>query len=169
MSQNLELDPAKMAAVDSDVEELPENDDNISLSGSLDEWEAPIAEAPIDDEKDELETNGSKVKHGGAKGEYFAPIVDNEAEKELAGDEVRVSFQLASTGEILSEEQKFFMGQTVELLKMFLEEKHNLPYSSTSLFLGDVFLMDPLSLMDLPFTSKDVNVVKVEVDNAAKS
>lgn len=169
MSQILELDPSNMTAVDSDVEELPVIDGNSSLSDSLDEWEAPIVDDPIADEKNELAKDGSKGMHGGVKGEYFAPIVDDEAEKELAGDEVRVSFQLASTGEMLSEEQKFFMGQTVELLKMFLEEKHGLPYSSTSLYLGDVFLIDPLSLIDLPFTPKDVNVVKVEVDDSAKS
>ena len=69
-----------------------------------------------------------------------------ENEKRLAGDGVLVKFQLPN-GEFAS--QSFPHGQTVQFLKMWLEENHSIDYFDQTLVLGSTTLIDPLSLNDI--------------------
>jgi hypothetical protein len=45
---------------------------------------------------------------------------------------------------------KFKLGQTVEVLKSFVESEYGIPMEDQSLFLEDKFMMNPLSLLDFP-------------------
>lgn len=144
--------------------EAKEIGDTTLMADLLDEWEAPIVDDQLGAEELDM---SSKECCAGAQGtgkkEYFAPVMDDEAEKELAGEEVQITFVLEGSRKIISEKVIFFMGQTVEVLKMYLEKMHHLPYSSTTLYLDEIHLIDPLSLVDLPFDSKKCNEVTVHV------
>lgn len=85
-------------------------------------------------------------------------------ERELLGEAVPITFHLPTGGGTLS--GTFYMGQTVEALKMFLESQRpnrELAYDKTALYLGEKMLFDPLSLNDLPFRGGVNNDVKVTV------
>lgn len=120
---------------------------------SLDEWEAPIAD-------DNLEADVAARQQDIAM-QAASHVREEEAEKELAGDEVLVTFHLPDGR--TDDGKRFFMGQTVEVLKMYLDNAFGLTYESTSLYLGDLLLMDPLSLVDLPFVPKTNNTVTVKM------
>ncbi|CAM9666399.1 unnamed protein product [Scytosiphon promiscuus] len=45
-------------------------------------------------------------------------------------------------------DQQFQLGQTVEVLKSFVESEFGIPMSSQELHLGSIVMMDPMSLLD---------------------
>ncbi|CAM9207345.1 unnamed protein product [Ectocarpus sp. 13 AM-2016] len=47
-------------------------------------------------------------------------------------------------------DQEFQMGQTVEVLKSFVESEFGIPMSCQELYLGSVLMMDPMTLLDYP-------------------
>eukprot|EP00903_Cladosiphon_okamuranus_P015689 g14486.t1 len=47
-------------------------------------------------------------------------------------------------------DQEFQLGQTVELLKSFIESEFGIPMSGQELYLGSELMMDPMSLLDYP-------------------
>ncbi|KPA84841.1 hypothetical protein ABB37_01312 [Leptomonas pyrrhocoris] len=128
----------------------------VNFSGSdvdsADEWAnppqrtntAPIAAA--------AEQRGAAAAGTRSLGEMDA------VERDLAGDAVPVVFELPNGDQYAA---KFFMGQSVEHLKVLLEKEKKLPYDTTTLYLGDRMLLDPLSLSDLPFEANVENHVKV--------
>eukprot|EP01064_Diplonema_japonicum_P004519 TRINITY_DN1296_c1_g2_i1.p1 TRINITY_DN1296_c1_g2~~TRINITY_DN1296_c1_g2_i1.p1 ORF type:complete len:150 (+),score=37.12 TRINITY_DN1296_c1_g2_i1:66-452(+) len=69
-----------------------------------------------------------------------------ESEKMLAGDSVLVKFILPN-GETVS--SSFPHGQTVQFLKVWLDDNHNLSYAEHTLTLEGATLIDPLSLNDI--------------------
>ena len=95
-----------------------------------------------------------QVSHGGAAigGSML------EVEEKLLGPQCPVTFCLpdGSTHEFV-----FRMGQSVEMLKIHLENKHGLLYDKTSCWLGDEMLLDPLSLSDTKLTPNEPNLVEV--------
>ncbi|KAK7201956.1 hypothetical protein NESM_000263500 [Novymonas esmeraldas] len=130
-----------------------------SDSDSGDEWAAPpqpsagsgaraatVAAAPV--------TEASEA--GGGRSMEAMDAV----ERDLAGAAVPVLFQLPGGG---THAASFFMGQSVEHMKVHLEQAVALPYERTTLYLADRQLLDPLSLSDLPFDSKVENTVRVEL------
>eukprot|EP00796_Vickermania_ingenoplastis_P001554 gene1554-939_t len=118
------------------------------------EWEVPIADDALGPAEVDPETQQQIAL------QTAAHVMDDEAEKELAGDEVLVRFALPDGR---TAEGRFFMGQTIEVLKMFLDKAFGLAYETSTLYLGETYLMDPLSLVDLPFVPKTTNDVKVVV------
>lgn len=125
-----------------------------SDSGSEDEWAAPpgALAGPATSAEEEPSRLSGTAKSSNAE--------MDAVERDLAGASVPVVFQLPS-GEAAA--AQFFMGQNIEHLKLYLEKEHGLPYSSTTLYLDDRLLLDPLSLSDLPFVSNAENHVKVVV------
>eukprot|EP01061_Rhynchopus_euleeides_P035618 TRINITY_DN60010_c0_g1_i1.p2 TRINITY_DN60010_c0_g1~~TRINITY_DN60010_c0_g1_i1.p2 ORF type:complete len:128 (+),score=42.43 TRINITY_DN60010_c0_g1_i1:186-569(+) len=85
-----------------------------------------------------------------------------ENERVLAGECVTVKFALPS-GE--SATHDFPHGQTVQFLKMWLEENHSLDYFQQVLTLGKTVLIDPLSLNDIKDfkTGGQENLVQVTI------
>lgn len=116
------------------------------FSDSADEWEAPPA-VQEDEKTSDAGTRRSTV-----------PAHLEGIERELAGEKVGITFILPS-GQRAN--HAFFMGQTVEYLKSYLDDQHQLHYGSTTLYLGDRMLLDPLSLNDLPFQVGENNDVRV--------
>jgi hypothetical protein len=49
-------------------------------------------------------------------------------------------------------ESSFKLGQTVEVLKSFVESEYHIPMCEQTLFIEDKMMLDPLSLMDYPET-----------------
>ncbi|CAN0361095.1 unnamed protein product, partial [Laminaria digitata] len=47
-------------------------------------------------------------------------------------------------------DQKFQLGQTVEVLKSYVESEFGIPMSCQELYLGSTLMMDPMSLLDYP-------------------
>ncbi|EPY35601.1 hypothetical protein STCU_01073 [Strigomonas culicis] len=118
---------------------------------SADEWAAPLA--PLPPEVEEAE-------HAGRTSAHNQTGTMDALERELEGDRVDVVLQLPSGKAV---EKQFFMGQTVEYIKVVLEKEEGLPYNATRLYLGPKMLLDPLSLCDLPFKTGEKNMVRVEV------
>lgn len=116
------------------------------LSDSL-EWDAPIV-------------SQDTAEHSKAQPAFH---LRDDAEKELAGDMADVHFQLPNGS---TDATKFYMGQTIESMKAYLEDAFGLAYETTVLYLGEVLLMDPLCLVDVPFNPKAVNVVRVTLTTA---
>lgn len=117
-----------------------------------DEWDAPIMDDRLDAD--------AAARQGEIALESIVKVREgDQEEKELAGDTVLIAFELPNGTR--TEEQRFFMGQAVEVLKFYLEEAYQLDYETTKLYLGDLHLMDPLSLCDLPFVAKQSHTVKV--------
>jgi hypothetical protein len=83
---------------------------------------------------------------------------DDEAQPQE--QEVLVIFELPDGSQA---EYPFKMGHTVELLKSHVESEYGIPMSEQTLFLDDVLLMDPLSLMDYP-TARNENELFVRVE-----
>lgn len=79
-------------------------------------------------------------------------------EEKLLGDACSIIFQLPDGSTI---DATFRMGQTIEVMKMFLEDNHNLPYSDVSLYLDGALLFDPLSLSDTKLSASEPNIVEV--------
>ena len=124
-----------------------EYDDGSDVDSSEDEWAKPPPQDPI------------RVS------ERAAPPTDrvdgaDDAERELAGERVPIDFHLPD-GTVVS--RTYRMGHTIQLLKAHLEDYHGLPYEKTTLKLGGMVCIDPLSLNDLPFKAEETNVVTVEV------
>mmetsp|Transcript_14283 Transcript_14283/g.26748 ORF Transcript_14283/g.26748 Transcript_14283/m.26748 type:complete len:154 (-) Transcript_14283:318-779(-) len=60
-------------------------------------------------------------------------------------------------------EQEFKLGNTVEVLKSFVEMDYGIPMTEQTMFMGDQLLMDPMSLLDYPEAkSCDELYVRVE-------
>lgn len=65
-------------------------------------------------------------------------------------------------------EQYFKLGQTVEVLKSFVDSEFGIPMQMQMLYLDDVLMMDPLSLLDYP-EAKGSNELYVRVDGPMPS
>jgi hypothetical protein len=60
-------------------------------------------------------------------------------------------------------EQEFKLGNTIEVLKSFVEMDYGIPMMEQTMFMGDQLLMDPMSLLDYPEAkSCDELFVRVE-------
>ena len=60
-------------------------------------------------------------------------------------------------------EQEFKLGNTVEVLKSFVEMDYGIPMMEQTMYMGDQLLMDPMSLLDYPEAkSADELFVRVE-------
>lgn len=60
-------------------------------------------------------------------------------------------------------EQEFKLGNTVEVLKSFVEMDYGIPMLEQTMYMGDQLLMDPMSLLDYPEAkSSDELFVRVE-------
>ncbi len=57
---------------------------------------------------------------------------------------------------------QFKMGNQVEQLKAYLEQTFGIPYPASALFLGDEFMIDPLSLSDFKFNAAAPVLVTVK-------
>ena len=88
----------------------------------------------------------------------------DDAERELAGASVVIVFRLPEGSDPATVRRVYPQGQTISYLKGHLEDLYGLPYDRTTLTLGGMWLMDPLSLNDLPFRLDGVeNIVDVSV------
>jgi hypothetical protein len=65
-------------------------------------------------------------------------------------------------------EHYFKLGQTVEVLKSFVDSEFGIPMQMQTLYLEDVLMMDPLSLLDYP-EAKGSNELYVRVDGPMPS
>ena len=75
---------------------------------------------------------------------------------------VRVLFELPDGSQVESE---FQMGQSVEVLKSFVNLEVGLPMHAQALYLDDKLLIDPLSLLDYPeIDPREEVVIRVEGD-----
>ena len=91
-------------------------------------------------------------------------VSDEDLIVEMASQPVRVLFCLPDGSQAESE---FQMGQSVEVLKSFIELECGIPMASQSLFLetGVGPLLDPLSLLDYPtINPKEELIIRVEGD-----
>jgi hypothetical protein len=61
--------------------------------------------------------------------------------------EVNVIFELPDGSQ---GESKFKLGQTVELLKSFVESEYGIPMEEQRLYIDDKLMLNPLSLLDYP-------------------
>ncbi|CCW67719.1 unnamed protein product [Phytomonas sp. Hart1] len=132
------------------------------LSDSLDEWNASLQSLPED--------YGTSANPRRA-----VPAEIDDVERELAGDEVQVTFhfstsfmekggfakKIAEQDGKLTLTHRFYMGQSIEHLKFFLYKYYGIPYEKISLYIGKLLLMDPLSLSDLPFKVNEDNSITV--------
>jgi hypothetical protein len=60
-------------------------------------------------------------------------------------------------------EQEFKLGNTIEVLKSFVEMDYGIPMMEQTMYMGDKLLMDPMSLLDYPEAkSSDELFVRVE-------
>jgi len=60
-------------------------------------------------------------------------------------------------------ESKFRLGQTVELLKSFVESEYGIPMEDQKLYLEDKLMLNPLSLLDYPEAKGEEEIfVRVE-------
>ncbi len=90
----------------------------------------------------------------------------DEDERALAGGVATLRFSFSGPGAAAcpqNYQQDFVMGQTIEYVKLQLEELANAPYHKTMLFMNGKRLIDPLSLNDLPFQAGALHEVQVEV------
>ena len=60
-------------------------------------------------------------------------------------------------------ESMFKLGQTVEVLKSFVESEYGIPMPLQTMFLDDKLLMDPLSLLDYP-EAKGLDEIIIRVE-----
>mmetsp|Transcript_19537 Transcript_19537/g.18871 ORF Transcript_19537/g.18871 Transcript_19537/m.18871 type:complete len:155 (+) Transcript_19537:108-572(+) len=65
-------------------------------------------------------------------------------------------------------ESSFKLGQTVELLKSFVESEYGIPMTEQTLFLENKLMMDPLSISDFP-EAKGVDEIFVRVEGPIPS
>eukprot|EP01063_Lacrimia_lanifica_P019770 TRINITY_DN27196_c0_g1_i1.p1 TRINITY_DN27196_c0_g1~~TRINITY_DN27196_c0_g1_i1.p1 ORF type:complete len:131 (+),score=62.34 TRINITY_DN27196_c0_g1_i1:65-457(+) len=70
-----------------------------------------------------------------------------QKERELAGEQVLMIFALPDGGRASG---SFPHGQTVQFVKIWLEENHGVDYERQTLKLDGQVLIDPLSLNDIP-------------------
>ena len=93
-----------------------------------------------------------------------AYTANDEAERELAGEDVVITFRFPDGSEPPCVTRVYPQGQTIAYIKGHLEDLYGFPYERTNLTMGGSWLMDPLSLNDLPFTAGGPeNVVDVGV------
>ena len=89
------------------------------------------------------------------------PSLLEEEERNLAGDIVPVEFTLPNKETV---NHNFVMGQTVAAMKAYLEDMFELPYELIVLHIGNIELIDPLSLNDIPaFMAHSINKVIVSL------
>ena len=126
--------------------------DTYSSTESSSDWEAP----PRPTEGEEPKESGGEGN--GFEGKRFEEM--EKTEKELAGAGVLIKFVLPNNTELV---ETFPHGQTVQFLKIWLEDEHKVDYGSHQLFLKNKILIDPLSLNDIKdFQTGEVeNVVEV--------
>ncbi|KAJ9470954.1 hypothetical protein DIPPA_35423 [Diplonema papillatum] len=116
---------------------MGENDkDSDYSSSSSSNWDAPPVEPKPSDGGMDMSMFEGKDR--------FEDL--EKAERELAGDMVTVQFALPD-GERVS--SNFPHGQTVQFLKVWLEENHKYAYENQVLTLNGDLLIDPLSLNDI--------------------
>ena len=60
-------------------------------------------------------------------------------------------------------ESMFKLGQTIEVLKSFIESEYGIPMPLQTLFLDEKVLLDPLSLLDYP-EAKGLDEIVIRVD-----
>ncbi|CUG12666.1 Hypothetical protein, putative [Bodo saltans] len=123
-------------------QQYEDGDDHYS---SEDEWSAPAKPLP--------ETSAA------AQSTDVRIDALDEAEREAAGDVVPVVFVVPASGE--SFRMSFMMGHTVAHIKAKIEDIKSWPYERIILKLNGKFLLDPLSLNDLPFQAQVDNTVEV--------
>ena len=125
-----------------------------SDSDSAEEWADPPQQVNAEAAVNIVDERGAAASAAATRSLQEMDAV----ERDLAGDSVPVIFELPSGEKYAA---KFFMGQSIEHLKVLLEKEKKLPYDKTTLYLGDRMLFDPLSLSDLPFKANVDNHVKV--------
>eukprot|EP01059_Diplonema_ambulator_P003169 TRINITY_DN12819_c0_g1_i1.p1 TRINITY_DN12819_c0_g1~~TRINITY_DN12819_c0_g1_i1.p1 ORF type:complete len:126 (+),score=32.48 TRINITY_DN12819_c0_g1_i1:40-417(+) len=88
----------------------------------------------------------------------FEDLEQNE--KVLAGDSISVKFILPNGETAVS---AFPHGQTVQFLKVWLDDNHGIAYAEHNLYLNGTLLIDPLSLNDIKaFKTGVENTVEVK-------
>jgi hypothetical protein len=65
-------------------------------------------------------------------------------------------------------EATFKLGQTVEVLKSYIESEYGIPMQNQQLYLDDARLLDPLSLLDYP-QAKGVEEILIRVQGPLSS
>lgn len=90
----------------------------------------------------------------------LAPRKGDENSTHLQEGSLVVNFELpdGSYGESL-----FKLGQTVEVLKSFVESEYGIPMEKQTLYIGDMNMLNPLSLMDFGET-KGADEILIKVD-----
>ena len=125
-----------------------------SDSSSENEWERPSVDA----------TAKAADRSGAEDSKDYSY---DEDERALAGDQVRVIFEVESASGAVERRQlraaRFVMGITIAHLKTHIEDTHGIPYDDQRLFLGQDLLIDPLSLNDCHFQAAADNVVRVVI------
>jgi hypothetical protein len=160
-----------------------QQDEDSYSSSSEDEWTRPSLRNDDENNNNNNANNQNQSDNNdsnNATGTIEKKIVDyswNEDEQALAGNEVWIEFTIqrqeqqgdesnqndeASSAAVLPA-MCFVMGVTIAHLKSYLDDSHNLPYTSQKMFLGDRELIDPLSLNDLGFEGGQGVVNKVLV------
>jgi hypothetical protein len=139
------------------------NDDD-GYSSSEDEWTRPSVNDPNHQQQHQVEHLQQQ------QDESIEKKIDyswDQDEKALAGNDVRIVFEIVQQGEIKRlAPLTFVMGVTIAHLKSHLEDNLKIPYTSQQMTLGDRVLIDPLSLNDLGFESGGVeNIVRVVVED----
>ena len=130
---------------------MADADSGYSTSSSSN-WDAPPAA--------EAEGGGMDMSAVGAAGGYQEM---EAAEAFLAGESVKIRFRLPNGEEAA---HPFPHGQTVQFLKVWLEDNHGLDYNQQNLLIGGKVLIDPLSLNDIKeIQTGDVeNIVDVKLE-----
>lgn len=93
------------------------------------------------------------------KAERQPPDNYERLERQLL-EECVVIFELPDGSE---GEKSFKIGQTVQVLKSFVEDEYDIPMAAQKLYLGDQLMLDPLTLGDYP-TIRPSRSVIVRVD-----
>lgn len=91
------------------------------------------------------------------KSERQQPRLDHELIQRSLESECVVVFELPDGSE---GENRFKLGQTIQVLKNFVEDEYDIPMTHQRLYLDNKLMLDPLTLADYP--AADVYYVRVD-------
>lgn len=165
MSDQVQKDvEQQQATFDENEQEQQHQEEDDGYSSSEDEWTRPSVNDPnnANQQQQQQQIESQQDENNIEKKIDYSW---NEDEKALAGNDVRIVFEIVQNGEAKRlAPLTFVMGVTIAHLKSHLEDNLKIPYTSQQMTLGDRVLIDPLSLNDLGFECGGVeNVVRVVV------
>ena len=134
--------------MNSDAKHAQDDDEYLDDDGRIMTVVADDDEEPEADSKSSSQRLSSSSRHRGIGLDLgFCSEKPSEKKQNVQEDSILVIFELPDGSQ---GEARFKLGQTVEVLKSYVDTEYRIPMMDQRLFLENTLMMDPLSLCGFP-------------------